>query len=75
MCAERSAMFNMVANGDTKLKEVYIYSPDEDNPTIPCGACMQVMAQFGDAHTMVYMEGSDGEVETKSLKEINPLWI
>jgi len=46
MCAERAAIFNAVAQGATKIAAVAIYTPTA-RPTPPCGACRQVIAEFG----------------------------
>jgi len=47
-CAERTAVFNAVAAGEKKLKIkcVAIYTPTLD-PAAPCGACRQVINEFG----------------------------
>lgn len=46
MCAERNAIFNMVAQGFRSISAVLIYTPT-DQPTAPCGACRQVLNEFG----------------------------
>jgi cytidine deaminase len=47
-CAERTAIFNAVAAGERNLKLacVVVYTPT-DMPTAPCGACRQVINEFG----------------------------
>ena len=45
ICAERNAIGSAIANGETKIKAVAIYSPKQDNCT-PCGACRQVLHEF-----------------------------
>ena len=53
-CAERTAIFNAVASGEKKLKLqcVVVYTPT-DMPTAPCGACRQVIFEFGPAVRIV----------------------
>lgn len=46
ICAERVAIFNAVAAGETKITCVAIYT-DTPTPTAPCGACRQVIREFG----------------------------
>lgn len=50
MCAERAAVFAMFANAvaedDRKIRSVAVVSPDAA-PCLPCGACRQVLREFG----------------------------
>jgi len=46
ICAERNAVFQMVAGGQREILAVAIYTPTE-KPTAPCGACRQVINEFG----------------------------
>jgi cytidine deaminase len=45
-CAERTAIFTAIAAGERKLKAVVVYTPTA-TPTAPCGACRQVINEFG----------------------------
>jgi len=47
-CAERTAIFNAVAAGEKRLKLacVVVYTPTK-TATAPCGACRQVIHEFG----------------------------
>jgi cytidine deaminase len=45
-CAERTAIFNAVAGGERHLRAVVIYTPTK-TATAPCGACRQVIHEFG----------------------------
>lgn len=45
-CAERTAIFSAVAAGERTLKAVLVYTPTP-TPTMPCGACRQVINEFG----------------------------
>lgn len=69
MCAERNAIFNMVTNGETKIVEIAIYV-DSEKLFPPCGACRQVLAEFGEDIAIYY--GNDNEIIETSLKEILP---
>lgn len=46
ICAERSAIFAAAAAGVRKVKRVVV-ATDVDPPASPCGACRQVLAEFG----------------------------
>ncbi len=47
ICAERAAIYNAISRGERAFKAIVICA-DETNPVPPCGACLQVMAEFGD---------------------------
>ncbi len=51
-CAERTAIFSAVAAGHRKIACVAVYTPTE-RPTAPCGACRQVIYEFGPAARVV----------------------
>lgn len=46
ICAERSAAVMAVAAGETEFEEIAVVA-DTPTPTTPCGACRQVLAEFG----------------------------
>ena len=46
ICAERVAIFQAVAAGQTRIDRVAVYTPTP-TPTAPCGACRQVVSEFG----------------------------
>ena len=45
-CAERTAIFSAVASGERRIKCAVIYTPTK-TATAPCGACRQVINEFG----------------------------
>jgi cytidine deaminase len=57
ICAERSAVFQMVAAGETTFDLIVIYTPTAE-PTAPCGACRQVLNEFNpDAEVVSVCDG------------------
>lgn len=59
ICAERNAIFQMVSGGETRFAEIVIFTPTP-SPTAPCGACRQVLYEFGpDAVVVSVCDGPD----------------
>jgi cytidine deaminase len=70
ICAERNAIFHMVAQAKQHIKAVVIYTPTP-KPTAPCGACRQVIHEFGpDAMIISVCDGAD--MPRKTLAELLP---
>jgi cytidine deaminase len=70
-CAERTAIFSAVASLGPKmeLKAIAIVN-SHDAPCAPCGACRQVIYEFGPKAT-VYFQGAKGHKELK-ITELLP---
>ena len=71
ICAERNAIAQMVVSGHRKLKSVVVVTKDGGSP---CGACLQVMAEFADdpAAVEVGMVNENGEMQVKTLSDLLP---
>jgi cytidine deaminase len=63
-CAERTAIFTAVAQSGPRLdiRAVAVVN-DQGVPCSPCGACRQVIYEFG-PEAMVYFQGSKGWKES-----------
>jgi cytidine deaminase len=46
ICAERNAIFRAIADGASAVVALVLYTPTP-HPVAPCGACRQVLAEFG----------------------------
>jgi cytidine deaminase len=46
MCAERVAMFKALSDGERGFRRILILT-DTEEPTPPCGACRQILWEFG----------------------------
>lgn len=53
ICAERNAIFSAVAAGYTSYTSIAIYV-ESDEVFPPCGACRQVIREFGSQITVIY---------------------
>ena len=62
-CAERTAIFSAVASGERKVRAVIVYTPTIA-PTMPCGACRQVINEFGPTATIVSICNRAARIET-----------
>jgi cytidine deaminase len=61
VCAERVAIFTMVAAGKKKIKALAV-SGSTDNACAPCGACRQVIREFASLDTPIYMCNCHGKI-------------
>jgi len=68
ICAERVAIGAAVAKGVTKFDRVAVVA-DTKEPVSPCGACRQVLAEFG-VKTII-LANKQGSVEL-TLEELLP---
>jgi len=61
ICAERTAIFAGVVAGGRRLIRVSLTCRGRDGATIakiaPCGACLQVIAEFGGPDTAILIDG------------------
>ncbi len=72
ICAERSAVFQAIVRtgGPLRIKAVLVYTPTQ-SPTAPCGACRQVLNEFG-ADTEVFSVCDGLEFLETSLNDLLP---
>src|SRR5687768_6602486 len=69
-CAERTAVFSAISAGERSLKAVVVYTPSK-LPTPPCGACRQVLNEFGPHMLVISICDTDERIET-SLDTLIP---
>ncbi|MCR4435596.1 MAG: cytidine deaminase [Clostridiales bacterium] len=70
-CAERTAVFKAVSEGEKKVKAVAIAS-DSDDFIYPCGICRQVIGEFGDRETRIICSKNNGEYREYKLEDLFP---
>lgn len=74
ICAERSAIFNMITNGEQEIKKVLAIMPSGKSGA-PCGACRELMAQlmpdsYGEIEVLIDFDNEEGV----TLGKLTPRW-
>lgn len=74
-CAERTAFFTAVSQGERAFTAIAIVGGREDWDSFcaPCGVCRQVMAEFCQDSFRILLGRSDGAVREFTLKELLPM--
>jgi cytidine deaminase len=69
MCAERVAVFKAVSQGERRFEALAVVTP---NGGTPCGACRQVLSEFG-LDTLVLVADQAGKIHQEtSLRDLLP---
>lgn len=73
ICAERSAILAAVSAGKRQFKAMAVVSSG-DTPPIPCGACLQVLAEFCSPSFRIYLatESKLSSGRSLQLKDLLP---
>ena len=69
-CAERTAIFKAVSEGYPTIDTIVIYTPTE-TPTPPCGACRQVISEFGPDARVISICDSDQVIDA-NIRDLLP---
>ena len=69
-CAEAGAIAAMVADGECKIAEILIIADCER--ILPCGNCLQKIAEFGNEQTLIHSADLHGNIRTFTLKQLLP---
>lgn len=70
-CAERTAIFKAVSEGNRTIKAIAIVGVENDY-TYPCGICRQVIVEFATKDIKIILGKSPTEYIVKSMDEILP---
>lgn len=70
-CAERTAIFRAVAEGNKKLKAIALVG-DLMRYTEPCGICRQVIGEFADENTDIIVIKNENDYKIKKMEDILP---
>ena len=71
ICAERTAAFNAIIEGEREFEAIAVAGDSEDYIS-PCGACRQVLMELCGKNLHVYMINQKGEYKQTTLDELLP---
>jgi len=71
MCAERNAIFHAIAEGAKAICAVAVYTPTRAT-TPPCGACRQVMSEFGTDVLVICCSDDESAEQRYHLADLLP---
>ena len=69
-CAERVALFKAVSEGERDFRAIAVAS-DSEKHCSPCGACRQVLVEFGPG-IEVYMGNNEGHYRVTTVVQLLP---
>ncbi len=75
ICAERTALFSAIANGERNFEAICVVGGKNGEITdyaMPCGVCRQVLAEFCDADFKIYVGISEDNIKEFNLGELIP---
>lgn len=70
VCAERVAILKAISEGSSKFEAIAIVG-DTKRPCSPCGACRQVISEFG-KDIKIIMSNLKGDIKIKKIDELLP---
>lgn len=77
VCAERTAFFKAVSEGETEFEKIAVVGGKSDalpdNYCPPCGVCRQVMKEFCSSDFEILIAISENNYKSATLEEILPL--
>ncbi len=73
-CAERTAFFKAISDGEKDFAAIAIAAKKEDNlcEFLPCGICLQVMAEFCDKDFKILTVTGENGFNEYSLSQLLP---
>ncbi|QIW80694.1 cytidine deaminase [Bacillus tequilensis] len=70
-CAERTALFKAVSEGDTEFQMLAV-AADTPGPVSPCGACRQVISELCTKEVIVILTNLQGQIKEMTVEELLP---
>lgn len=77
ICAERTAVFSAVANGELQFKAIAvaggIQGREPDDYCVPCAICLQVLSEFCEPDFDIFVVKSEQEILHYTLRDLLPV--
>ncbi len=70
ICAERVSIFKAISAGEKEIKALLVFTDTQDL-TPPCGACLQVLTEFGKNQLIILANSK--KIKILTLKELLPV--
>lgn len=70
-CAERTALFKAVSEGDTSFTMLAVVA-DTNGPVSPCGACRQVISELCPEDMTVVLTNLHGDIQKTTVGKLLP---
>ena len=77
LCAERAALARAIGEGHRNFTALALVGGQSGRPAVPCGACLQALAEFCDGSLPIYLatptgEGTADSVDKQRLDDFLP---
>lgn len=77
-CAERTAIFKAVSEGETEFERIAVVGGNAEDKTpvdycSPCGVCRQVMREFCEADFEIIIAKNKDDYKTATLADLLPM--
>ena len=76
LCAERNCIFGAYAHGVRKDDIIaFAVVADTNGPVSPCGACRQIIAEYINSNTPIYLANLKGEISEYKISDLIPYFF
>ncbi|NLM26462.1 MAG: cytidine deaminase [Firmicutes bacterium] len=70
-CAERTAIFKGISEGESSFTALAVVADTED-VCMPCGICRQVLTEFINDQTEIYLANLKGKIVKTTISQLMP---
>jgi cytidine deaminase len=71
-CAERVAIGKAVSEGAREFAAIAVIGPEDAQPCAPCGACRQVLYEFGPEMPVIFPSSGPSGYQVQRIDELLP---